>query len=709
MADKIDTASLLARVDIVDVIERYVPLKKAGAEFEACCPFHAEKSPSFKVNKSKQIFQCFGCGAGGDAISFLQQHLGVTFIEAVDMLGGGDAKGAPMPPAPARKVETKPEWTPILPVPADAPPVPKAHPFRGLPEMTWAYRDQSGALLGYVYRFIKSDGVGKEVMPIVWAQDDAGRHEWRWMAFPKPRPLYGLDRLAAKPDALVLLVEGEKCADAGDAELPELVVMAWPGGGKADDKVDWSPLAGRRVMTWADADHKREKVSKAEADAGMKPEDKPFLPPEEQEGYQTMLRIRERLRAMDCKLWDVKLPPAGVKPDGWDIADAVEEGLRGKDLANFIRSNLTRLASPAVPLSVPDCPVVPERAEQTGTEQNKPRKPAEALIHDVVGWLEFGQPQEWIIDGLLQRGNLYACTAVTNHGKTAVTLNMALSVAAGKTFAGRTVRPGKVLILCGENPDGFRTRLNATLESLGLEHGDINGIVEVIPRALPLGAVVERIRAEAIQRGGEYVLVVVDTSISYFGGDNEDDNLQARTHAWHLRALSQLPGSPAIVANAHPTKSATKDTLTPRGGGAFLNEIDTNLTVWSEGEVATLHWHHKKRGPDFEAMVFEFVGKTVVEHGVSVPTVTANWISDERAHQIKKARNQDEDRLLYALQHHPDDTFAAWATHCGWNGEKAKSKVSRVMERLREDKLVFRSRKGWTLTPSGEREASGVR
>jgi hypothetical protein len=266
-----------------------------------------------------------------------------------------------------------------------------------------------------------------------------------------------------------------------------------------------------------------------------------------------------------------------------------------------------------------------------------------------------------------------------------------------------------VLILCGENPDGFRTRLNATLESLGLEPGDINGVVEVIPRALPIGGAVDRILAEAIARGGEYVLVIIDTSISYFGGDNEDDNLQARTHAWHLRALTQLPGLPAIVANAHPTKSATKDSLTPRGGGAFLNEIDTNLTVWSEGEVATLHWFGKKRGPDFEPMVFEFIGKNVIEHGVTVPTVTANWISDERAHQIKKARNQDEDRLLYALLHHPDDTFVGWANNCGWNGEKAKSKVSRVMERLREDKLVFRSRKGWTLTPSGEREAAGVR
>jgi hypothetical protein len=559
-------------------------------------------------------------------------------------------------------------------------------------------------VLGHVYRFRKSDG-GKEVIPLVWAVSETGVQEWRWMSFPKPRPLYGLDRLAAKPDALVLLVEGEKCADVGDVELPELAVLSWPGGGKADDKVDWSPLAGRKVMTWADADCKREKLSREESESGMDPVSKPFLPPEAQEGYQTMLRIRERLRGLDCKLWDVQLPPQGVKPDGWDIADAAEEGLRGKQLADFIRANLVRLAVPAVPAPLEQ----EQNTERNGTEQAKPKRESPALIEDVGAWLSAGQPQEWIVDGLIQRGNLYAMTAVTNHGKTAIALLMGLSVATGKMFGGRVVRAGKVLILCGENPDGFRTRLNATLEHLGLEVGDVNGIVEVIPRALPLAAVVDRILVEARARGGEYVMVIVDTSISYFSGDNEDDNLQARTHAWNLRALSQLPGSPAIIANTHPTKSATKDTLTPRGGGAFLNEIDTNLTVWSEGEVATLHWHYKKRGPDFDPMPFEFHGKTVVEHGISVPTVVASFISEERAHDIKRARNKDEDRLLYSLHHHPDETFASWATLCGWNGEKAKSKVSRVMTRLQEDKLVQRNRKGWVLTASGEREATGVR
>jgi DNA primase len=75
--------TLLARVDIVEVIDRYVPLKKAGVNFAACCPFHHEKTPSFTVSPAKQFYHCFGCGAHGTAIGFLMEYGGKTFPDAV--------------------------------------------------------------------------------------------------------------------------------------------------------------------------------------------------------------------------------------------------------------------------------------------------------------------------------------------------------------------------------------------------------------------------------------------------------------------------------------------------------------------------------------------------------------------------------------------------------------------------------------------------
>ena len=77
---------LLNRVDIVDVVERRVPLKRAGKNHTACCPFHQEKTPSFSVQPEKQFFYCFGCGAGGNAIGFVQKFHNVGFVEAVEIL-----------------------------------------------------------------------------------------------------------------------------------------------------------------------------------------------------------------------------------------------------------------------------------------------------------------------------------------------------------------------------------------------------------------------------------------------------------------------------------------------------------------------------------------------------------------------------------------------------------------------------------------------
>src|SRR5512139_500781 len=74
---------LLARADVVEIVGRYVQLKKGGANFMGLCPFHAEKSPSFTVSPAKQFYHCFGCGKHGDAINFLMEQTGMSFIEAV--------------------------------------------------------------------------------------------------------------------------------------------------------------------------------------------------------------------------------------------------------------------------------------------------------------------------------------------------------------------------------------------------------------------------------------------------------------------------------------------------------------------------------------------------------------------------------------------------------------------------------------------------
>ena len=94
--------NLLDRADIADVVGRYVPLKKAGRNLMACCPFHKEKTPSFSVSPTKQIYKCFGCGASGNAIGFVMAYEGVEFPDAVRKLAGFYGMQVPEDQSPAK-------------------------------------------------------------------------------------------------------------------------------------------------------------------------------------------------------------------------------------------------------------------------------------------------------------------------------------------------------------------------------------------------------------------------------------------------------------------------------------------------------------------------------------------------------------------------------------------------------------------------------
>lgn len=276
----------------------------------------------------------------------LAERVGVPDAVPAPPRGGAVPAGAGprMGVAPAAEVpverKRKTPWVPVVPVPVDAPPPPQAHEFRGVPALRWLYLDATGRLLGVVCRFVTSDG-GKEVIPLTWCRHaKTGREAWKWLQWDPPRPLYGLDFLSAQPQSVVLLVEGEKCADAARRELDGrgYVALAWPGGSKAIDLVDWSPLAGRTVLTWADCDAQRAKLTRAQADAGADPALMPLLPEAEQPGVKAMSRIRDKLAELGCTVLNVRIPAPLEVPAGWDVADAIEEGLRGDALRDWIEA-----------------------------------------------------------------------------------------------------------------------------------------------------------------------------------------------------------------------------------------------------------------------------------------------------------------------------------------------------------------------------------
>ena len=92
---------LLNRVDIVEVIDRHVTLKKSGKNYQACCPFHQEKTPSFSVNPERQFFHCFGCRESGNAVGFLMKFQNLGFPEAVESLARDAGMEVPRQESPA--------------------------------------------------------------------------------------------------------------------------------------------------------------------------------------------------------------------------------------------------------------------------------------------------------------------------------------------------------------------------------------------------------------------------------------------------------------------------------------------------------------------------------------------------------------------------------------------------------------------------------
>jgi len=267
-----------------------------------------EPGRSMSINIRSGAWKDFASDAGGsDPISLLAAIRSVSMADAArelaDRLSTGiGSVGVTAPP----KTADAPTWTQIVPVPETAPaPTFRHHKF-GDPAHKWEYRTAEGGLIGYIVRYNLPDG-GKDVVPRCYCTDANGRREWRWLSFLKPRPIYGLDHLAQNPTAGVIIVEGEKAADAARSICPG-VVVTWPGGSKAIRYVDWSPLAGRRVIIWPDRDEPG--ISAAQAIG------------------RALASIAESVR--------IVTPPAG-ELDGWDAADAVADGWDRARVVEFMK------------------------------------------------------------------------------------------------------------------------------------------------------------------------------------------------------------------------------------------------------------------------------------------------------------------------------------------------------------------------------------
>jgi hypothetical protein len=185
-----------------------------------------------------------------------------------------------------------------------------------------------------------------------------------------------------------------------------------------------------------------------------------------------------------------------------------------------------------------------------------------------------------------------------------------------------------------------------------------------------------------------------------------------------LRGLIDLiAGNPTVIVTSHPVKHFSRENMIPRGGGAFLNEMDGNLTCMKvDGTMVTeLHWQGKFRGIDFGAIPFRLeVGKTDKlkdSKGRLLWTVTAREITGTGRDAAEDAGQKNKAQLLAAMAKMPGASLADLAQEVGWttkDGKPYRSLVQRLLSALREDKLVKKESGRWVLTKAGVKEAGTV-
>jgi hypothetical protein len=551
----------------------------------------------------------------------------------------------------------------IVPVPKDAG-VPPLKVQGREADRRFAYRDCNGDILGYVLRWDARNGTDKEIRPATYWRNGTGKGSWRLKIWPGKRPLFGLDLLAAHPDAIVLLTEGEKAAQAvASGPLADAVTWAkckmvgvtWPGGINAIAHADFSPLAGRDVILLPDNDQPGEVAADA------------------------LLEVLGKVGVKRLRRWHA---PAQAK-EKWDIADPVPDGVTPEYMV------LTMLEAPDI---------------------------STRIVKTLSEFLADFQPPDYLVDGLLQKHFCYSLTGATGAGKTAVALLICTLVASrtrGQKLGSHEVEHGRVVYIAAENPTDIRMRLigMATKLDLNIDPRDFLAIeqIDALEKDMP------RIERE-IASFGNVDLVVVDTAPSLFQGNDENSNLQMRDHAKRLRKFCDLPGRPCVVALCHPTKIVSgPDSLLPRGGGSFIAEMDGNLTAFlHDGNLCDLHWIGKFRGPDFEKIIFRLTTVTTTtltdSKGRLLPTVMARIVSEAEAVATELLAVDQEDRLLIAMHNRPQGSLVQWATDCRWfvAGDPLKPNRGlshRVIKRLEKDKLVAKEGRDLVLTKTGKAAA----
>jgi RecA-family ATPase len=424
----------------------------------------------------------------------------------------------------------------VTPIPVSAPPRPQRHPALGEPTFVHEYTDVSGGLLFYIYRW-EWPNQKKEFRPLtLWRN---GTLRWEWKAAPAPRPLYGLAKLEARPDAPVLICEGEKKAEVAQELLPEFVVIAWPGGAQGVEDIDVKPLRGRSLVGWPDND-----------DAGR----------------EAMRRLGER--ALEAGAIDVRVVQlSGGLPPGWDLANDLPAG--------WSIDTVTSLIGTAAAVAPTHLPLV---------MLFDPTKLQDIMV----------PPRRWIVEHWIPDGRVTSLYGDGATGKTLLAQMLLTACAIGQNWLGLpTLKCRAIGLFCEDENDELHRRQADINAHYGVDFRDLGamrwqsrvGLDNLLMTFASSGRgelteLFEQFEEEA--RDFAAKVIIIDTAADTFGGD---EIRRAHARQFLSAALGRLAIAiqGAVVLLAHPSRA-----------GLHSGEGDGASTDWNAAVRSRLYLRRPK-------------------------------------------------------------------------------------------------------------------
>lgn len=571
-----------------DLIDHVFPSARVHGAEARIGSTDGEPGESLSIDLTSGVWFDHATGEGGDLIDLWKATQKATFPEAIDDL----ERWAGLASAPAftsrvHKVAEKRKEEAKKHAGVDT--------GLGPPVASWYYKSADDTLIGIVRRY---DLAGQF--------DDAGKPKKTFRPFtasgeprmPDPRPLYRLPQIATA--STVVLVEGEKCADALETVGVEATTVM--GGANTHlEKTDFTPLAGKTVLLWPDNDGlgKTEKVS--------------FV------GQRYMERLKIHLEALGCRVGIVEIPPN--KPAKWDAADAVKGG-----------DDVTAILAAAMP-------------DTTAASMVRFR----ILTIDELANVK---PPEWRIHGIFPTHGSSTVYGAFESFKTWVGIDMLLSLAAGVDWQGRASKPCSVLYIAGEGQHGLAHRVVGWCEvkNAGVRPARFRALPEAV--AIPASGDIDDLLRAIDDLPEAPGVIALDTITRMSGGGSLNDEKDVQAYVRGMDRLRTATGA-HIMNIGHAGKDKEKGLM---GSVVLPGAMETIICVERKGDNLTLINNNpkgkQKDGPNFEDIHLVTRKVSFVRDGKTDTTLILVPVEPAENDETKPARRLGplQQKIMTALE-----------------------------------------------------------